>query len=65
MTIAPPSRTGERSPWDELPGMVQLLEPDGAARYVNAVLAAFMGMSVEQALGHGWHAALYKILQVQ
>ncbi len=58
MTTAPPSRTGERSPWDELPGMVQLLEPDGAARYVNATLAAFMGMSVEQALGHGWHAAL-------
>ena len=58
MATAPTSPTGHLSLWDELPGMVQLLEPSGAARYVNAALAAFIGMSVSQALGHGWHAAL-------
>ena len=58
MTTAPPSRADSLSPWDDLPGMVQLLEPDGSARYVNTTLAAFLGMSVAQALGHGWHAAL-------
>lgn len=46
------------SPWDELPGMVQLLEPDGSARYVNAALCTFLGMSRSGTRGHGWHAGL-------
>jgi diguanylate cyclase (GGDEF)-like protein/PAS domain S-box-containing protein len=58
MTNAPTSHTADKSPWDDLPGMVQLLEPGGAARYVNGAFAAFLGMSGAQALGHGWHAAL-------
>ena len=58
MTTAPPSHVGGMSPWDALPGMVQLLGRDGSARYVNPALATHIGRSVDESLGHGWHEQL-------
>ncbi len=58
MTSAPVSDSGDSSPWDDLPGMVQLVGPDGAARYLNAAFADFLGIGMAQALGPGWYGAL-------
>ncbi len=40
--------------WDTLPGMVLVLGRDGAARFANAALAAFVGTEAEALHDAGW-----------
>jgi diguanylate cyclase (GGDEF)-like protein/PAS domain S-box-containing protein len=44
--------------WDALPGMVLLLDSEGAACFANDALCAFTGQRGEALLGAGWLAVL-------
>jgi PAS domain S-box-containing protein len=44
---------------DALPGLVWTAFPDGRIEFVNQRWCEYTGLSVEQALGEGWHAAFH------
>jgi diguanylate cyclase (GGDEF)-like protein/PAS domain S-box-containing protein len=58
MSTAPAAQAGDPSTWDEIPGMVQVLAPDGQAQYMSPAARAFLGIAHEEALGAAWQGVL-------
>ena len=44
---------------DALPGLVWTAQPDGSAEYVNLRWREYTGLSLEEALGSGWHSVIF------